>query len=437
MNYELKTFSLLCGLIMAMTMVAENYPYRSDYLWVTVPDHADWLYQTGETATVEVQFYKYGIPRDGVVEWEVGTDLLPADQKGTATLKNGRAKIVMGTAKKPGFRDLRLKMLVDGKICEHHVKVGFSVDKIVPFTQEPKDFWTFWQQQKEEAAKFPLSYTKEYAKELSSDKVDAWLLKIDLDREHHAFYAYRLMPKGAQPGSCPVVLTPPGAGVKPIRDATTRRFYPENGFIRMALDIHGLNPTLSEEVFADIRNAFDNRGNAYLRQGLEDRNLYYMKHVYLGLVRCIDLLTSLPEWDGRNVIMQGGSQGGALALIGAALDPRVTLCVANHPALSDMAAGSAGLTSGYPHFKKESGAYSEACLKTLPYYDVVNFARHVTSPVFMTWGYNDNTCPPTTSYAVWNMLQCEKESLITPINEHWTSDATDRRQMEWMQQRLR
>ena len=22
----------------------ENYPYRSDYLWVTVPDHADWLY---------------------------------------------------------------------------------------------------------------------------------------------------------------------------------------------------------------------------------------------------------------------------------------------------------------------------------------------------------------------------------------------------------
>ena len=437
MNSKLPPLALLCGLLMALTMVAENYPYRSDYLWVTVPDHADWLYQTGEVATVEVQFYKYGIPRDGLVEWEVGTDLLPSDQKGTVTLKNGRATIVMGTAKKPCFRDLRLKMQVDGKTCEHHVKVGFSVDQIRPFTQEPKDFWAFWQQQKDEAAKFPLSFTKEYAKELSTDKVDAWLLKIDLDCEHHAFYAYLLMPKGAQAGSCPVVLTPPGAGVKPIRDATTRRFYPENGFIRMAFDIHGLNPTLIEAVFADIRNAFDNRGNAYLRQGLEDRNLYYMKHVYLGLVRCIDVLTSLPEWDGRNVIMQGGSQGGALALIGAALDPRVTLCVANHPALSDMAAGSAGLTSGYPHFKKESGAYSEACLATLPYYDVVNFARHITSPVFMTWGYNDNTCPPTTSYAVWNVLRCEKESLLTPINEHWTSDATDRRQMEWMQQHLK
>lgn len=425
---------LLC---VVLTQAAENYPYRSDYLWVTVPDHANWLYQCGEKATVEVQFYKYGVPRNGVVEWEVGTDLLPADQKGTVNLKNGRAKIQMGTAKKPSFRDLRLKMTLDGIVYEHHVKVGFSAEKIQPFTKEPKDFWQFWQQNLEEAKKFPLNYTKEYVKEMSNSKVDAWRLKISLDRERHSFYAYLLMPKGAKPGSCPVVLTPPGAGVKPIRDATTRRFYPESGFIRMALDIHGLNPTLSEEVFAEIRAAFDNKGNAYLRQGLEDRNLYYMKHVYLGLVRCIDLLTSLPEWDGRNVIMQGGSQGGALALIGTALDSRVTLCVANHPALSDMAAGSANLTSGYPHFTKESGAYSDACMKTLPYYDVVNFARHIKVPVYMTWGYNDNTCPPTTSYAVWNVLAGPKESLLTPINEHWTSDATDRGQMEWMRKHLK
>ena len=428
--------SLLFLLAVISQGTAENYPYRSDYLWVTVPDHADWLYQVGERATVEVQFYKYGMPRDGVVEWSVGTDLLESDTKGTATLKGGRATINMGTMKQPGFRDLRLKLQLDGQTYQHHVKVGFSVDKIQPFTQEPKDFWSFWQQNLEETRKSPLKYTKEYVKEMSDEKVDCYLVKLELDRQRHSFYAYLLMPKGAQKGSCPVVLTPPGAGVKPIRDGSTRRFYPENGFIRLAIDIHGLNPTLSEDAFAEIRAAFDNKNNAYLRQGLEDRDQYYMKHVYLGLVRCIDLLTSLPEWDGRNVIMQGGSQGGALALIGAALDNRVTLCVANHPALSDMAAGSAGLTSGYPHFTPESGAYSKACLSTLPYYDVVNFARHIRVPVYMTWGYNDNTCPPTTSYAVWNVLQCPKEALLTPINEHWTSDATDRGQMEWMKSKM-
>lgn len=60
---------------------AENYPYRSDVLWVTVPDHADWLYKTGEKAQVEVQFYKYGIPQDGVeVKYELGGDMMPADK---------------------------------------------------------------------------------------------------------------------------------------------------------------------------------------------------------------------------------------------------------------------------------------------------------------------------------------------------------------------
>ncbi len=47
-----------------LSAVAENYPYRSDVLWVTVPNHSDWFYKTGEKATVEVQLYKYGIPKD-------------------------------------------------------------------------------------------------------------------------------------------------------------------------------------------------------------------------------------------------------------------------------------------------------------------------------------------------------------------------------------
>ena len=69
--------TILLFLVGKMLTSAENYPYRSDYLWVTVPDHADWIYKTGENAKVEVQFYKYGIPRDGELEYSIGTDLLP------------------------------------------------------------------------------------------------------------------------------------------------------------------------------------------------------------------------------------------------------------------------------------------------------------------------------------------------------------------------
>ena len=53
-------------LLTTLLAVAENNPYRSDVFWVTVPDHADWLYKTGEQANVEVQFYKYGIPGDSI-----------------------------------------------------------------------------------------------------------------------------------------------------------------------------------------------------------------------------------------------------------------------------------------------------------------------------------------------------------------------------------
>ena len=54
--------TIMLVLLMADTMQAENYPYRSDVLWVTVPDHADWLYQPGEEPKVEVQFYQYDTP---------------------------------------------------------------------------------------------------------------------------------------------------------------------------------------------------------------------------------------------------------------------------------------------------------------------------------------------------------------------------------------
>lgn len=430
---------MMIALMAVVTLMAraENYPYRSDYLWVTVPDHADWLYKTGEKANIEIQFYKYGIPRNGEVTYTVGNDLLETDTKGTVTLKNGRAKINIGTKKTPGFRDVVLTMKLDGQSYTHHVKVGFSPEKIQPFTQEPKDFNTFWQGNLDELAKLPLTYTKEIAKEYCTDKVDCYLVKIPVSRRKQCVYGYLFYPKNAQPGKHPVVLCPPGAGIKTIKEPLRHKYYAENGFIRLEIEIHGLDPRLPKETFDDISRAFNSDPTGYLENGINNRDRYYMKHVYLALVRCIDLLTSLPEWDGRNVAVQGGSQGGALALVAAGLDKRVNLCVVNHPALSDMAGYTEkGRTGGYPHFNRMTGLYTPSNISTMAYYDVVNFARKVKATTYMTWGYNDNTCPPTTSYAVWNTLNCEKESLITPINEHWTSDATEYGQMVWIKKHL-
>ncbi len=441
---KLKTIFLLLAFILAMNMSgvqnikAENYPYKSDYLWLTVPDHADWLYQTGENAKVEVSFCKYGIPRDGELKYSIGNDMLQPDKHGSVKLKNGRAVINMGTKKTPGFRDMKLSVSLDGKTYEHHIKVGFSVDKIKPYTQEPQDFRSFWQKNVEELKQMPMSYTKELYKDYCTDKIDCYLVKLQIDKMGHSMYGFLFYPKNAQPGKHPVVLCPPGAGIKTIKDPMRNKYYAENGFVRFEVEIHGLDPRISSETFGEISRAFNDRNGGYLANGLENKDIYYMKHVYVGLVRCIDFLTSLPEWDGKNVAVQGGSQGGALAIIAAGLDSRVTQCVANHPALSDMAGYAAkGGTGGYPHFCRQPQILSNKdCLNTLAYFDVVNFARYVKAPTYLTWGYNDVTCPPTTSYAVWNTLKCTKESLLTPINEHWTTTETNRGQMEWIKAHL-
>ena len=423
---------------MTILSMAENYPYRSDLLWVTEPDHPDWIYRTGEKAKIKISLFKYGIPQDGItVNYETGSELMPSDKTGSITLKNGKAEINIGTLDKPGFRDCIFSVMINGRKYSHHVKVGFSPDKIKPYTKMPDGFMDFWKNNIKEASEFPLKYTKEKAEEYCTEKIDCYLIKLQLNNRGQAVYGYLFYPKNAKPGSCPVVLSPPGAGIKTIKEPLRHKYYAEEGFIRLEFEIHGLNPTMSEEQFKEISNAFNGKENGYLTNGLDNKDNYYMKRVYLSCLRCIDLLTSLPEWDGKNVIVQGGSQGGALAMITAGLDKRVTACVVNHPALSDMAGYMAGRAGGYPHFFRTKGMDTKEKLETMSYYDVVNFARLIKADTFMTWGFNDNTCPPTTSHAVYNTLECNKEALITPINEHWTSEETERGHLEWIKKHLK
>ena len=428
----MKLVVLICTIFSSISTSAENYPYRSDYLWTTVPNHADWLYKTGEKAKVDVGFYLYGMPLDIEVSYEIGSDMMPATSSGKIKLKNGRATIDMGTMKQAGFLDLRLTAQHENKKYQHHVKVGFSPEQLKPYTKNPSDFDAFWKTNIDEARKTPINVTCKRVDKYSTDDTDCYLLKIKTDKRH-SIYGYLTRPK--KEGKYPVVLCPPGAGIKTIKEPMRNLYYAKNGFIRLEMEIHGLNPEMTDEQFREITAAFDYE-NGYLTNGLDNRDNYYMKHVYTACVRAIDYLTSLPDWDGKNVFVQGGSQGGALSLITAGLDNRVTACVANHPALSDMAGYLDNRAGGYPHFNRTNAMLTPQKVETMAYFDVVNFARRITCPVYLTWGYNDNVCPPTTSYIVWNLITAPKESLITPVNEHWTSETTNYKQMLWLKEHL-
>jgi len=426
-----KIIVLLIVLLSTQTMQSQNEPYHSDVEWVTNPSHVNWLYNVKDQAKITIELYLYGVlQKDFEVSYSIGPELMKADKEGKVKLVAGKTDLILGTLNKPGFLDCRLKAEINGKTYSHHIKVGFEPQKLQPYTQFPADFTSFWDQAKAEAALCPFKVEKTLASEYCTDKVDCYLVKIQAYKEGYNVYGYLTVPK--KEGKYPVVFSPPGAGIKPM-DPLTHTFYAENGVIRFDMEIHGIRPDLDAKTYKEISRSFGGGDNSYLINGIEDRDKYYMKKVYMSCIRVIDYLTTLPQWDGKNLIAQGTSQGGALVLVTTALDRRITACAATHPALCDMSGYLDNRAGGYPHlFTEYKNMDKPEIIKTLQYYDAVNFAKLINVPVFMTFGYNDNVCPPTTSYITYNSIKSDKKSLITPITEHWVSDNTRRVIFDWI-----
>ncbi|MDE6556685.1 MAG: acetylxylan esterase, partial [Duncaniella sp.] len=243
--------ALLCAI--SFSLSAENYPYRSDALWITKPNHDNWLYETGEQATVDVEFLLYGQPvRQATISYTLGDDMLPDDTSGTAELVDGKATIPMGTMTRPGFRDLRLSLEKDGRKFTHHIKLGFSPEKLKPYVGCPADFDSFWAKALEEDRKFPLKYSVEDAPRYTTDRMTCQLVRLELP-DDKSMYGYLFIPRGE--GKFPAVLCPPGAGVKTIKEPLRHRYYGEGGMIRAEIEILVLHPELSEEEFAALRKA--------------------------------------------------------------------------------------------------------------------------------------------------------------------------------------
>jgi cephalosporin-C deacetylase-like acetyl esterase len=141
------------------------------------------------------------------------------------------------------------------------------------------------------------------------------------------------------------------------------------------------------------------------------------------MIKAIDYLYSMPEFDGQNLIVQGGSQGGALTIVAAALDSRVKTAIAFYPALSDLTGYLHDRAGGWPHMFKNKTDNQKVLaekVKSTGYYDVVNFARVLKTPIFVAFGYNDMVCPPTSSYSVYNIIKSDKTLLVVPEIEHFS-----------------
>jgi len=419
-------------ILVSHTVFSQNSPAPLKLVEILLtPDHADWNYKTGEEAQVKVTVLKYGVPiNDAEVEYSFGQEMMEPEGSRLLKLREGFGTIGIGTSHQPGFRQLKVKAKHNGSSYENQVKLAFSPEEIEATTALPADFSQFWKQNIEENRNVALNPVVEQLPEHSTSTVDVYLVSIQINAKGQRLYGYLCKPK--KPGKYPVIFSPPGAGVKPFAPNT---FFADQSFISFTTEIHGLSPMIDATVYRSISSAFGD----YWLNNLHNRDTYYYKKVYLGCVKAIDYLCSLPEFDGRNVAVTGGSQGGALAIVTAALHPKVKCLVSFYPALSDIKGYLHNRAGGWPHMLNPSNARLNnrpENLNTIQYYDVVNFARQIKVPGFYSWGYNDNTCPPTSIYAAVNSIQAPKTISITPISGHWRFEETNRESISWIKKQL-
>ncbi|MCX6335371.1 MAG: acetylxylan esterase [Bacteroidia bacterium] len=408
-----KTTKVLIQLLLfaALTLNAASQVGTPLIKVIVSPDHKDWTYKVNETAKFSVQVLQYGNLIDNVtIDYETGPEALPDVKKEGVVLKNGKTEF-SGTMKVPGFYRVRVWAVVDGRRYEGLATAGFEPEKIQPTVKDPADFEAFWTNAIAEARKVNLDPKITLMPERCTSDINVYQISFQNEAYSSRIYGILAVPK--KPGKYPAILKVPGAGIRPYTgDARLASL----GFITLEIGIHGIPVNLDPQVYMDLN------GGAlagYWSIRMNDKNTHYYKRVYIGCVRAVDFIFTLPEFDGTNVAVTGGSQGGALTIVTSGLDKRIKFAAAMYPALCDHTGYLNKRAGGWPHYFKSMEPKSGE-VETLGYYDVVNFARRVTVPGYYTWGYNDLTCPPTSMYSAYNTITAPKELHIFQETGHWT-----------------
>ena len=383
---------------------------------VVAPDHTDWTYKPGEKVKFTITVLQCGnVLKNTVVKYEVGPEKMDPIKEDSLAVATGTLNVDGGTMKVPGFLRCIATAYVNGKAYRGLATAAFNPRQIEPAIETPSDFNNYWNNAKAELATIPIDARMTLLPERCTESVNVYHVNLQNYKVGTRLYGILCVPK--KEGKYPALLQVPGAGIRSYSGDIANA---EKGIITFQIGIHGIPVDMDASVYNNLAaGALAN----YWNINLDDKDRYYYKRVYLGCVRANDFLTSLPQYDGRNLGVIGGSQGGALSIITAALDPRVKCLAVFYPALSDVTGYLKGRAGGWPHlFAPNNLAFNNTKEKinTAGYYDVVNFAKQLKVPGIYTLGFNDETCPPTSMFAAYNVIGAPKELFIVPETGHWT-----------------
>lgn len=414
-------FCLLCTLLVSAQI-------RGNEIRVMVsPDRADWKYGLNEKCTFTVRVLKAQNLLPGVtVDYELGPEMYPTETKTGVVLKDGKLTL-KGTMKTPGFLRCKVKAHVDGRTYEGLATAAYAPEELRPVSQLPDDFLKFWETTLANARQTPLNPTMTLLPERCTETSNVYEVSFQTKAWGGRMFGILSVPKAE--GTYPALLRVPGAGVRPYSGDT---YLAPGKVIVLEVGIHGIPVTMQQSVYDNLAAG---ALNGYWNFCRDNRDQNYYNRVIVGALRAVDFICSLPQYNGKVLGVTGSSQGGALSVITAALDSRVTFYGAVHPALCDHEAFLKKRAGGWPHYYYQA-APTDKELKALRYYDTANFARCLKAIGWFSWGYNDEVCPPTSMYAAYNAVTAPKElHLYLETGHYWYQEQWEEWQ-DWLRKQL-
>jgi cephalosporin-C deacetylase len=198
--------------------------------------------------------------------------------------------------------------------------------------------------------------------------------------------------------------------------------YVAQGFTVAALDCRGQGG-LSEH----REGVKGNTLRGHIVRGLDDSpECLYYRQVYLDTAQLASIVMGMPEVDPDRVGATGGSQGGALTLACAALEPRLRRAAPVFPFLCDyQRVWEMDLaTNAYEELRTFFRLFDplhereQEIFTRLGYIDIQHLAHRIRAEVMMTIGLMDAICPPSTQFAAYNKIEAKKSLLIYPDYGH-------------------
>ncbi|WP_239614820.1 acetylxylan esterase [Cohnella mopanensis] len=203
-------------------------------------------------------------------------------------------------------------------------------------------------------------------------------------------------------------------------------------------------------VFAiDVRGQAGDTGNllaqdfgmtkGWITQGILDRDTCYYKAITIDALKALDWASEQPEVDAARICAMGGSQGGGLAMIAAALSDKPAIAVPHIPNMCYMDFGilnSSSSLSEAASFVERFPHHLDAVLTTLSYYDLMNLAHRIRIPLFVTVGLKDPVTMPETIYAAYNRVQSEKKIVPYPFTGHAVTGDQNRQALQFIAEKL-